>query len=193
MDVQELAPGLWRWTGWHEEWREQVGCVFVERDGAIVLIDPLVPPEDADRFHRALDRDVERAREVHILLTSPWHARSAYDLAARHGARILDPGTADVLVTALSQGLPLGIRPLPTANDEEVAYWLPEHRALVVGDVIVGGPQLCPESWLPDGVGHMELAASLRPLLELPIDQVLVSHGAPIRSAGRDALAAVLT
>lgn len=183
MDVSELAPGLWRWTAWHEEWREHVGCVYAERDGVVVLIDPLVPPEDAERFHRALDRDVERAREVHILLTSPWHARSADELAARHGAQIL---------AAPSRGLPPGIEAFPTANDEEVAYWLPEHRALVFGDVVVGGPELCPESWLPDGVGHAELAVSLRPLLALPVERLLVSHGEPVLAGGREALAAIL-
>jgi hypothetical protein len=51
---------------------------------------------------------------------------------------------------------------------------------------------MCPESWLPPKSGHTELAASLRPLLDLPVERVLVSHGDPVLAGGRDALAAAL-
>ena len=50
MEVRELAPGLWRWTGRHDEWKQDVGCVYYERGGEVCLIDPLLPPEDTDRF-----------------------------------------------------------------------------------------------------------------------------------------------
>ncbi|HET8606583.1 MAG TPA: MBL fold metallo-hydrolase, partial [Gaiellaceae bacterium] len=147
------------------------------------LIDPLVPPEDAERFHRALDRDAARAERVHVLLTVHYHSRSAAELAERHQAD---------LVTASSRGLPPGIEAFPTARSNEVVYWLPERRTLVVGDVILGGPRLCPESWLPAGVGHAELRASLRPLLELDVERILVSHGEPVLAGGAGALAALL-
>ena len=61
MDVEQLAPGLWRWDG----------SVYVETAEAIVLIDPVVPADEPERFWRALDRDVERCGvPVHVLLTS---------------------------------------------------------------------------------------------------------------------------
>ena len=67
MEVTELAPGLWRWTGYHEEWKQDVGCVYVEAPDAIVLIDPQIPSEDEARFLAALDRDVKRERKpVHV-------------------------------------------------------------------------------------------------------------------------------
>ena len=61
MDVLEIAPGLWRWTAFHEEWNEDVGCVYVETEDGVVLIDPLVPPDDTAKFWKALDRDVKTA------------------------------------------------------------------------------------------------------------------------------------
>ncbi|HSP72247.1 MAG TPA: hypothetical protein VLN26_07760 [Gaiellaceae bacterium] len=207
MDVQEIAPGLWRWTGWHEEWREQVGCVYVERDAGIALIDPLVPPEDTERFHAALDHDAGRATAgVHVLVTVYWHTRSTRELAARHDARIWAPSRAKAAVARRAgevtdpfrpgDPLPLGIEALATARSSEVVYWLPEHGTLVPGDVILGadggGVRLCPESWLPDGVGHAELRASLRPLLDLPVERILVSHGEPVLAGGREALAQIL-
>jgi glyoxylase-like metal-dependent hydrolase (beta-lactamase superfamily II) len=79
---------------------------------------------------------------------------------------------------------------------DEVLVWIPEHRVLVAGDVLLGddagGVRLCPESWLPDGIGHAELRAVLRPLLELPIKSVLASHGEPVRSGAARALAKAL-
>jgi hypothetical protein len=74
-------------------------------------------------------------------------------------------------------------------------FWLAEHRALVPGDRVIGaddgGLRLCPESWLrylPSGLSSAELATRLRPLLELPIESVLVSHGEPVIGRGREAL-----
>jgi glyoxylase-like metal-dependent hydrolase (beta-lactamase superfamily II) len=51
---------------------------------------------------------------------------------------------------------------------------------------------MCPKSWLPEGKGHAELVESLRPLLELPVERVLVSHGEPVLEDGGAALAAAL-
>jgi hypothetical protein len=73
--------------------------------------------------------------------------------------------------------------------------WLPGPRALVPGDRILGddsgGLRLCPESWLRylgSGMTVNGLRVALRPLLELPIELVLVSHGKPVLEGGRDAL-----
>ena len=55
--------------------------------------------------------------------------------------------------------------------------------------------RLCPESWLrylASGMTLAALAKALRPLLELEIERVLVSHGEPVLSGGRAALAQAL-
>jgi hypothetical protein len=48
---------------------------------------------------------------------------------------------------------------------------------------------MCPESWLPEGQGHAQLAESLHPVLDLPVERVLVSHGEPVLANARSALA----
>jgi glyoxylase-like metal-dependent hydrolase (beta-lactamase superfamily II) len=203
MQVQQITPGLWRWTAWHPECKDDVGCVYYEGHDAIVLIDPLVPEDEADRLWRALDRDVERgSRPVHVLITIFWHTRSARQVAERYGARIWAPSRGRAAIerrTALAGDafrpgakLPGGVQALSTTRGTEVVYWTPEHRALVPGDVILGGLRLCPESWLPGKTGHNELRASLRPLLDLPVERVLVSHGEPVLANGRAALARAL-
>jgi glyoxylase-like metal-dependent hydrolase (beta-lactamase superfamily II) len=207
MQVVEIANGLWRWTGYHEEWQEDVGSVYVETGDGVVLIDPIVPPEDTDRFWRALDRDVQRAGgRVDVLVTVFWHTRHAATMVERYEARVWAPSRgrsaierrAGTVTDVFRRGDPLpgGIDALPTARAAEVVFWIPQHRALVPGDVLLGdkkgGVRMCPESWLPEGKGHAELRASLRPLLELPVERVLVSHGEPVLSGGREALAAAL-
>lgn len=207
MDVTRIAPGLWRWTAYHEEWRQDVGSVYCETDDGVILVDPLVPPEDADRFWEGLDRDVARfAKPVHVLVTVFWHARSAAEMVERYSARVWAPARgkaaiarrAGVVTDAFRTGdeLPGRLQAVSTARAAEVVYWIPQHAALVPGDVLIGdgkgGIRMCPESWLPQGTGHAELAASLRPLLELGAASVLLSHGEPVLVNAQAALAAAL-
>jgi glyoxylase-like metal-dependent hydrolase (beta-lactamase superfamily II) len=211
VQVARIEEGLWRWTGLHpdwtadEEWEQAVGSVYLEAPDAVVLIDPLIPPEDRERFLEALDRDVERAgRPLHVLLTVYWHARSARELAERYGGEIWSPRrtlTADERTVeptrtfTFADVLPGGIEPRDAEQFEEAILWIPRHRALVCGDVVLGaaggGVRLCPESWL-GGATLDDLKRSLRPLLDLPVERVLVSHGEPVLERGRDALAAAL-
>lgn len=207
MEVSELAPRLWRWTGYHEEWKQQVGCVYYETADAVCLIDPLVPPEESDRFWAALDRDVRRVGgPVHVLITVFWHTRSAADVVARYGARVWAPSRARAAVARRAgtvtdpfrpgDALPGGVEALPSGRATEVVYWLSEHRALVAGDVLLGdergGLRLCPESWLPAGTGHAELRRALEPALALGPERVLVSHGEPVLEQAGAALRAAL-
>lgn len=194
MEVQELGAGLWRWTAQHDEWGERVGCVYVETAEGVVLVDPLVPPQEPERFLESLDRDVARAGgAVDVLLTIFWHARSSRELAERYGARVWAPSRARAAaerragpVTPFRPGgeLPGGFVPFAAARSGEVLLWLPQHRTLLAGDVLVGdeegGLRLCPESWL-GAATHADLRRALRPLLELPVERLLVSHGAPVR------------
>jgi hypothetical protein len=107
--VEEIRPGLWTWTAPHLEWHEQplVRSYAAERDGVLVLIDPMSPPAS-----------LVEGRELRVALTCPWHARSSPELGipeiavdarpgfypdesvlwlAEYGARIrrLLPGRAD--------------------------------------------------------------------------------------------------
>jgi glyoxylase-like metal-dependent hydrolase (beta-lactamase superfamily II) len=193
--IREIRPGLWRWTTFHTEWRQDVGSVAYEGDDALVLIDPLLEADDA------LDDLVERAgKQPVVLVTVFWHTRSADVLARRHGARVLAAagGRAAVrrrapTMDAFAPGDPLpgGVEAFPTARASEVVYWVPRHRALVPGDVLLGaerGVRTCPQSWLPASKTLDELAASLRPLLDLRVSRILVSHGEPVLRGGHAAL-----
>lgn len=204
MNVHRIAPGLWRWTAYHPDWKRDVGCVYVETEDAVVLLDPLVPAADAERFLSYLDSDVERlGRPVHVVLTVYWHVRSAAELAKRYGADIWAPARSVLPVERRTGFAPNTIRPgdsLParieayaSGRAAELVYRLPDHRAVVAGDVLLGDPlRICPSRWVGKG-GQAAVRVALQPLLEHPIDRVLVSHGDPVLRGGGTALAAALS
>ncbi len=183
--------------------------MYYEDSAAIVLIDPLVPPERSEsvRFWEALDRDVERAAvPVHVLITVFWHTRSAEEVIRRYDGRLYAVSRARAAIQRRTKAvtdvfrpgdpLPGGIEALPSGRSTEVVYWIPNHGALVPGDVILGdgngGLRLCPQSWLPAGVDQGRLRTALKPLLDLPFERVLVSHGEPVMENARARLAEAL-
>jgi hypothetical protein len=118
MDVQRLADGLWRWT------TADAGCVYYEAAEAVVLFDPLLPSGDEVEFLDHLDRDVERlGLPVSILLTAAWRERSAPIVRERYQADDRVPATVDVYPV-----------------EQELAYYIRPHRALVVASLSVSPP-----------------------------------------------------
>jgi len=195
---QEIAPGLLRWTAPHPEWDPRaapessggwdqlVGSVLYELPDAVVLFDPLLPSEDRAGFLGWLDARVG-ARPVSVLTTIGWHRRDRAELAERYAASTARAWNA----------IPAGVSPKPLRGAGETMFWLPAVASLVVGDRLLGdaggGVDLCPESWLADvQVDRAGLARLMRPLLELPIERLLVSHGEPVLHDGRAALARAL-
>ncbi|HVA30876.1 MAG TPA: hypothetical protein VMU58_06370 [Gaiellaceae bacterium] len=177
MQVAEISRGLWRWTGWRETIGAEVGCVYHEGVDGVVLIDPLVPPEDDARFWEALDFDVARAgrQGVHVLTTVARHARSTQEIVARYDGRLWSAGI-----------LPNGIAAFDSGVAGEVVFWLPDHRTLVSGDVLVGRDGGLAVTGDPVRRALDELAA-------LPVERILVSHGEPVLERGGDALRAALS
>jgi hypothetical protein len=192
MELTQIRPRLYRWTAPHPayepdaepdspaDWPEQVGCVAYEAPDGLVLIDPLVP----DSLWPTLDRLAE-GRRVTVLTTIGFHRRSRDAVAERYGAS----------TSRAKKTLPTGVETIPVRRSGETMVWIGEHAALVPGDRILGGRdgglRLCPDSWLrylPSGMTRADLREALKPLLRLPIELVLVSHGEPVLSGGRDAL-----
>ena len=91
--MEELRPGLWTWTAPHPDWTpDQGGADGWERDVRCyahdagetpVLLDPLDPPEQLKR------RGTEQGTAV--ILTCPWHQRSARTLVDSVSALVYAP------------------------------------------------------------------------------------------------------
>jgi glyoxylase-like metal-dependent hydrolase (beta-lactamase superfamily II) len=144
----------------------------------------------------------------HVLVTVYWHGRTTKEVDAarvwastRSAQPLRNRGIRVTDAFRAGDDLPGGIKALQTPRAAEVVYWLPEQRALAVGDVLLGAGakpratddplRLCPERWLGKAT-HADLRASLRPLLDLPVERVLVSHGKPVLRDARTALEALL-
>ncbi len=168
------------------------GSVAVRTGDGLVVIDPLSVPAELGEPDHTLITVFFHAREARGRV---WAPRRIVRRLANRGVAVTDPFEP-------GDPLPGGIVCVETAREGEVVYWLPEQQAVVVGDVLLGAGakphatrdplRLCPERWVRPATLD-DLRVSLRPLLRLDVEQVLVSHGNPVLSSGRAALAAVLS
>ncbi len=203
MKPVQLDRGLWRWSAPHPDWRpgtagssadwpRYVGCTLFATSTIALFVDPMLPSATS-AFWRWSDERCA-GRSVAVFTTIGYHARSRDAFIARYGGARYGEGAADELT------LPGGVHCLPLDGVGETLVWLAEARTLITGDSIIGAGRgrlrLCPESWLEDAPGTVTLA-DLREqlgdlLAPLPIERVLVSHGEPVLSGGREALAMAL-
>lgn len=202
--MQEIRPGLLRWTARHPEWTPdeggpegwdpEVASYAYAASGALVLFDPIAPPWEA------VDSLVERLGAPHVLISVFWHVRDAPSVLDRYpGARLwadsLQREEIEKRVTLTDtiepgDALPGGIE---ARRPRELVFWIPEHRALVAGDVLLGengGVRMMPDSWLGPRPRD-EFRANMHELTELPIDVLLLTHGEAVENGAaalRDAL-----
>jgi glyoxylase-like metal-dependent hydrolase (beta-lactamase superfamily II) len=204
--MRELRPGLWRWTARHpdwtpeeggpEGWEPEVASYLYEAPGALVLFDPLSPSWDD------LDDRVARLGPPNVLITIFWHTRSADEILDRYaGTRVFAHENAlpevrkRVAATdtfTAGDTLPGGVEAM-TARDREALFWLPDHAALVAGDVLLGraggGVRVCPDSWLSEKFTPEGLREELRAaVLDRPVELILLTHGEPVVENARAAL-----
>jgi hypothetical protein len=184
VDHWEVVPGLWHWAAPHPEWEpgaepesigdwpELVGSHLAELGDEVVIVDPLV----TDDGWEWLDERVA-GRPVHVLTTNPDHSRSRAEVLARYGG---------------DEAVPTGVRLIPVGA--ETLFYLEPYATLIAGDRIIGdgkgGLRRCPQSWTV--LTPAELRAGLLPILELPVERVLVSHGESLFRAAGPALRAAI-
>ncbi len=182
--IRDLAPGLWIWRAKHpfwkpgDDWQPVVTTTVVDAGGERLVLDPLAPAPNADVWKR-LDQHPPTAAVVLM----PDHVRDVDVFVRRYGARglgplfffpddmpkfKLEPIRAD---TKLLGGL---VALYDGRGRLETPIWLPEHHVIVFGDALT---ERNGELRVWDSPSHekRELAA-LRAMLDLPFEQVIVSH-----------------
>jgi glyoxylase-like metal-dependent hydrolase (beta-lactamase superfamily II) len=203
MNVQEIAPRLWWWSAPHPEWTpaadkdgkgwgQIVSSYALVADDAFVVFDPLIPGGEEDAFWRALDSDVEHHGPPAILITIHWHVRSSQQILDRYEGSTLwahKPAARKVgnrvrYTNTFVQGdeLPGGVEALPMHHMDEAAYWLPGHKATVLGDTILGHDDrasLLPARWLRKSESYDEVRRSVQRVLKFPATRLLLTHGGP--------------
>jgi len=195
--VQEIAPGLWHWTARHEHIHLDVSSYYLLAER--VLIDAMVPAEGLSWFD-------EHGVPEHVLLTNRHHDRHAWRLrdafgctvhCVRSGLHELD-GRGPVEVFDFGDELPSGVVAceVDAICPDETALYIPAHRALACADGVVRWPGRNELSFVPDEFmdDPEETKAGLRDayrrLLDLDFDLLLLAHGDPVITSGREALRA---
>jgi glyoxylase-like metal-dependent hydrolase (beta-lactamase superfamily II) len=196
--VRELQKGLWHWEAPHPEWtpgedwdHQMVSSYAIDDGDRLLLFDPLAVPSEIE--------ELAAERETAIVLTCPWHERDARSLVERLGAPIFLPPPEDFnddvewlrgdlerlekegRVFRAGDRLPVGVEAFPGKKPCDLVLWIESRRALVAGDTLLdrGRGLELPVDWLSEGVTREQVIGELRPLLELPVELVLPTHGPP--------------
>ncbi|MCL4287211.1 MAG: hypothetical protein KJ006_06150, partial [Thermoleophilia bacterium] len=85
-DIEEIAPGLWRWARRHPEWHPgdfgaEVACFLAEAGGETLLVDPLL--DDRDPAWELIAGSAPNP--IRVLVTITYHVRSAESVRDRLG------------------------------------------------------------------------------------------------------------
>lgn len=190
-DIERLDDDLWTWSA-PRQGRPAIMRSYLLTGDVSTLVDPLATDAVDDLVG---DR-------VLILVTTPFHVRGAEALRDRwsdrdvviRGHERVAGRLADLTgfeATAPADAAPgahvmrLGKPPRP-----EQPWVIPNHRALAFGDSVaeVDGelriwPRLRPEA-LAKGTYEDRFLPTLRPMAELDVDRILVTHGSPILMGG---------
>ena len=193
--VREVQAGVWHWKAPHpdwqpgEEWGPEVSSYAIDDGERLLMFDPLAAPSEIVAL--------AAGRETAIVLTCPWHERDARTLVERLDAPVFVPppdeagedvswlGDKDHVeghLFSAGDRLPLGVEAFPGREPNDLVLWVESRHALVTGDTLVdfGRGLELPVTWLPEGVTReAALDALRRPLLELAVELVLPTHGAP--------------
>lgn len=216
--MEQIGPGIYRWTAPHPEYRskieEVVSYALVDGD-VLALVDPLLPAEnDARRapLIAELDVMVDAAKRLELLITNPYHTRSAETLYERHSRTLPTVIWGHGLVKKrLTRLAPLEVIPQSAAGEAaeiaegcaeaytigkprraEYPLYFPRLRAVAFGDSVVGaegGLRFWKQSSGTGDAWYRDVfAPTLRPLAERDIEYALTTHGPAVLEGGRRAL-----
>ena len=188
-----------------EPWSENVSSYAIDDGERLLLFDPLALPTEladcaADRetaivltapWHERDARGLVERLGVPVYTPLP---DTAEDLMRTYGITAEQAGDGSPDVRWLLDGeagearwysagdrLPVGVHAFAGQKHNDLVLWIESHRAVVAGDTLVDfgeGLQINPR-WLPAGVTQEQVVDGLRPLLTLPVEHVLATHGGP--------------
>jgi glyoxylase-like metal-dependent hydrolase (beta-lactamase superfamily II) len=191
--MREILSGVWTWPWFSEPHGYNFNGHLVLHAGGNLCIDP-VEPTAGDL------EEIARLGVSRILLTNRNHSRAANKVRERTGARTaIHPADAPharkegaELDDELSLGDQVGpfvVVPVPGKSPGEVALHWPERKILIVGDTVVGDQpgrcKLLPEKVMDDPA---RLRKSVKELLALDFDTLLVGDGEPILQGAKERL-----
>jgi glyoxylase-like metal-dependent hydrolase (beta-lactamase superfamily II) len=181
-----------------------VSSYAVDDGERLLLFDPLAPPSEIDEL--AADRETAvvltapwHERDTQSLLERlglPVYVPppdTEDDLMQKFGITREQAagGSPDVAWLLAGDGgeahlyrsgerLAVGVEAFAGREPNDMVLWIEGSRAVISGDTLVDfGRGLEINGWLRAGVTREQVVEGLRPLLDLPVDVVLATHGGP--------------
>ena len=191
--MREILTGIFTWPWFSEPHGYNFNGHFIRHVGGNLCVDP-VEPDDDDLAELA------RQGVARILITNRNHSRAANKIRARTGARTaIHPADApharkegaelDDELNPGDKAGPFVVIDSPGKSRGEVVLHWPERKILLVGDAVVGDPpgkcKLLPDKVVDDPA---RLRDTLRQLLALDFDILLVGDGVPILQGAKERL-----
>lgn len=200
-----------------EPWGPAVSSYAIEDGERLLLFDPIAPPSELDEL--AADREVvvvltspwhERGTQSLVarlgvpvytpLPDSAQYLMDTYGLTAEQAGEgspdlvwLLKEGKGEAHVYTAGDRLSVDVEVFPGHKPNDMVLWIESKRAVVSGDTLVdfGRGLEINSRWLPaQGGTRKQVVEGLRPLLDLPVEHVLATHGGPFdRAALERALA----
>jgi glyoxylase-like metal-dependent hydrolase (beta-lactamase superfamily II) len=191
-----------------EPWDKSVSSYAIDDGERLLLFDPLGAPSEIEQV--AADRETavvltapwhERdAQSLVERLGVPVYTPlpdTAEDILRTYGVTVdqgwispdvrwlVDSETGNAHWYSAGDRLPIGVQAFPGQKPNDLVLWVESHRAVVAGDTLADfgdGPQINPR-WLRAGVTRQQVVDGLRPLLALPVEHLLETHGGPFDRA----------
>jgi glyoxylase-like metal-dependent hydrolase (beta-lactamase superfamily II) len=191
--MQEISPGLWHWTAPHDRIGVDVSSYYLERER--VVLDPMIPPEGLEWFE-------QHDPPEHAVMTNRHHDRHAWALRDAFGCTVhcVRIGLDEVRDRGPVEPFDFGdtlpgnavVYEVGVICPDETALHLPDHRALACADGVVHYAEelgFVPEQYIDDPERTKAgLRAAYRGLLDLDFEMLLLAHGRPVLSGGKQAL-----
>jgi glyoxylase-like metal-dependent hydrolase (beta-lactamase superfamily II) len=197
--------------GWEpgEPWDPQVSSYAIDDGERLLLFDPLGVPSDIEERAAARDTSIVLTAPWHERDTQSLVERlgvpvytplrdTAEDLMRRYGITaeqagdgspdvvwLLVEGKGDARPYSAGDRLPVGVEAFPGQKSNDMVLWIESRRTVVAGDTLVDfgdGLHINPR-WLDPDVTREQVVEGLRPLLDLPVEHVLATHGGPFDRA----------
>ena len=183
----------------------EVSSYAIDDGERLLLFDPLDPPSElvelaADRETAIVltapwhERDAQSlVQRLGVPVYTPL-PDTAQDLMDMYGITVEQAGEGspdlvwllrekkgEARPYTLGDRLPFGADVFPGHKKNDTVLWVEGGRAVISGDTLVdfGQGLEINERWLRPGVTREEIAEGLRPLLALPVEHVLPTHGQP--------------
>jgi glyoxylase-like metal-dependent hydrolase (beta-lactamase superfamily II) len=199
-----------------EPWGPEVSSYAIDDGERLLLFDPLAVPNAleelaADReaavvltnpWHERDSRHLVEQLSVPVYTPLPDTAEylmRTYGLTAEQAGDgspdvvwLLKEGIGEARLYEAGDRLGVGVDAFPGQKPNDTVLWIESHRTVIAGDTLVDfghGLEINPR-WLSPDVTRERVVEGLRPLLDLPVEHMLATHGGPFdRAALERALA----